>query len=153
MNGDPKLTQQVVIGPDGMVSFPLLGDVTFGGLTVREATVNVTELLARDYLVDPKVDIQILEYKSRWVMVTGRSASPAAFLSGAGRSSRTSSRTPTGSRSARGRHHHLARRPWRKGRVELPVDRRKFERAESNPVLMSGDIVSVPRAPVCLRPR
>jgi hypothetical protein len=28
VNGDPKLTQQLTIGPDGRVSFPLLGDVT-----------------------------------------------------------------------------------------------------------------------------
>jgi polysaccharide export outer membrane protein len=148
VNGDPKLTQQVVIGPDGMVSFPLLGDVTFGGLTVREATVNVTELLARDYLVDPKVDIQILEYKSRWVMVTGEVGKPGRVPLRGGAKLKDVLADADGLSVSAGDDIIISRdAPGGKGRVELPVDRRKFERAESNPVLMSGDIVSVPARP------
>ncbi len=148
VNGDPKLTQLVVIGPDGKVSFPLLGDVTFGGLTVREAIVNVTELLAKDYLVDPKVDIQIMEYKSRWVMVTGEVGKPGRVALRGGATLKDVLADADGLAVGAGDEIVISHdAPQGLGKVQISIDRRKFEQAEVNPTLKSGDIVSVPARP------
>ena len=148
VNGDPKLTQQLTIGPDGRVSFPLLGDVSLGGLTVRQATENVTELLARDYLVDPKVDLQITEYKSRWVMVTGEVGKPGRVALRGGATLKDALADAGGLTVGAGDDIIISRdAPQGDGKIQLPVDRQAFERAESNPALTTGDIVNVPSRP------
>jgi polysaccharide export outer membrane protein len=148
INGDPKLTQQVVLGPDGRVSLPLLGDVTLGGLTVREATETVTERLARDYLVDPKVDLQITEYKSRWVMVTGEVGKPGRVALRGGATLKDALADADGLTVGAGDEIVISRdAPTGAGKIQIPVDRPAFERAETNPALKTGDIVNVPARP------
>jgi polysaccharide export outer membrane protein len=148
VNSDPKLTQQVVIGPDGRVSLPLVGDVSLGGLTVREAAENVTDLLARDYLVDPKVDVQIIEYKSQWVMTTGEVGRPGRVALRGGATLKDAIADAGGLSVGAGDEIVISRdSPDGDGKVQDVVDRRKFERAEVNPSLKHGDIVNVPARP------
>lgn len=148
INGDPKMTQQLVIGPDGRASLPLVGDLTLGGLTVREATETVTELLARDYLVDPKVDLQITEYKSRWVMVTGEVGKPGRVALRGGATLKDALADADGLAVTAGDEIIISRdAPEGPGKIQIPVDRQEFERAVSNPPLKTGDIVSVPSRP------
>ena len=148
INGDPKLTQQVVVGPDGRVTFPLIGDVALGGLTVREATENVAELLARDYLVDPKVDIKIVEYKSRWVMVTGEVGKPGRVPLRGGATLKDALADADGLSVGAGDEIVISRdAPDGGAKIQIPVDRLEFDRAETNPALKSGDLVSVPSRP------
>jgi polysaccharide export outer membrane protein len=148
VNGDPKLTQQLVIGPDGRASLPLVGDVALGGLTVRQATETVTELLAKDYLVDPKVDLQITEYKSRWVMVIGEVGKPGRVTLRGGATLKDALADADGLTVGAGDEIIVSRdAPGGTGKIQIPVDRRGFERAEVNPSLNSGDIVSVPARP------
>lgn len=148
VNGDPKLTQQVVIGRDGRVSLPLIGDVAIGGLTTREATETVTELLARDYLVDPKVDLQIIEYKSRWVMVTGEVGKPGRVALRGGATLKDALADADGLSGDAGDEIIISRDDPNGGKkLQISVDRQEFERAVTNPALRTGDIVSVPARP------
>jgi polysaccharide export outer membrane protein len=148
INGDPKLTQQVVIGPDGRASLPLVGDVSLGGLTMREARETVTELLARDYLVDPKVDLQIIEYKSRWVMVTGEVGKAGRVALRGGATLKDALADADGLTVGAGDEIIISRdAPQGDGKIQIPVDRQEFERAVVNPPLKTGDIVSVPSRP------
>ena len=148
INGDPKLTQQVVIGPDGRVSLPLVGDVPLGGLTMREAAESVTELLARDYLVDPKVDLQIIEYKSRWVMVTGEVGKAGRVALRGGATLKDALADADGLSVGAGDEIIITRdAPDGGGKIQISVDRQEFERAVANPSLRTGDIVSVPPRP------
>jgi len=148
VNADPKLTTEVVLGPDGRVTVPLLGDVALGGQTVREATETVTELLARDYLVDPKVALQITEYKSRWVMVTGEVGKPGRVALRGGATLKDALADADGLTLGAGDDIVISRdAPEGSGKIQIPVERQAFERAEINPVLKTGDIVSVPSRP------
>jgi len=138
----------VVLAVDGRVSLPLLGDVALGGLTVREATETVTELLAKDYLVDPKVALQITEYKSRWVMVTGEVGKPGRVALRGGATLKDALADADGLTLGAGDEIVISRdAPEGTGKIRIPVERQAFERAEVNPVLKSGDIVSVPSRP------
>jgi polysaccharide export outer membrane protein len=148
INADSKLTQQVVIDSDGRASLPLVGDVALGGMTVPEATQAVTELLARDYLVDPKVEIQVTEYKSRWVMVTGEVGKPGRVALRGGATLKDALADADGLTVGAGDDIIISRdSPDGGGKVQIPVDRPAFERAEVNPALRTGDIVNVPTRP------
>lgn len=60
----------VTIDNDGAVYFPPLGDVTLAGLTVKEARTRLLERLKAFYR-EPYLDIEVLEYHSRRIQVTG----------------------------------------------------------------------------------
>jgi polysaccharide export outer membrane protein len=61
---------------NGSISLPLLGEVQVAGLTVAEVQRKVTNLLAKDYLVNPQVEVKVREYQSQYVSVVGEVNSP-----------------------------------------------------------------------------
>src|SRR5262249_41509997 len=48
--GEDTLTGQYVVSQQGVIAFPLVGDVPAQGLTVQQTTARLTELLGRNYL-------------------------------------------------------------------------------------------------------
>lgn len=68
--GNPELTVEVPVRPDGMISVPLIDDVRAAGLTPSQLKGVVTEALA-DYLELPSVTIIVREMNSRFVSVIG----------------------------------------------------------------------------------
>jgi polysaccharide biosynthesis/export protein len=55
----------------GVIALPLLGEVEVSGLTVAEIQRKLTTLLARDYLVNPQVEVKVKDYQSQFVTVVG----------------------------------------------------------------------------------
>jgi polysaccharide export outer membrane protein len=55
----------------GVIALPLLGEVEVTGLTVAEIQRKLTTLLARDYLVNPQVEVKVKDYQSQFVTVVG----------------------------------------------------------------------------------
>jgi len=74
--GNDDLTRITTVQTTGSISLPLLGEVPLAGLTVSEAKQKLTSLLARDFLVNPQVDVKIKEYQSQFVTVLGEVNSP-----------------------------------------------------------------------------
>ena len=74
--GNEDLTRSTTIQTNGTVSLPLLGDVNVAGLTLPEVKTKLTSLLARDYLVNPQVDVKVKEYQSQFVTLIGEVNSP-----------------------------------------------------------------------------
>jgi len=68
---EPDLRREVRVAQDGSVVLPLIGRVTMAGKSVFEAEEMVTELYNRDYLVNPQINISVLEYSERSVSVMG----------------------------------------------------------------------------------
>jgi polysaccharide export outer membrane protein len=66
----------VRIEGDGTVALALIGKVKISGMTVAEAQSLITDLLNRDYLVDPQVSLQIVEFAAKFVHVLGMVGSP-----------------------------------------------------------------------------
>ena len=62
--------ETVTVRPDGYISFSLLEDVQAAGRTPTELDRNLTDQLAR-FLRDPKVDVEVKEYSSKYVSVLG----------------------------------------------------------------------------------
>jgi polysaccharide export outer membrane protein len=74
--GNDDLSRIPTVQTDGAIVLPLLGDVQVAGLTVAEIQRKVTNLLAKDYLVNPQVEVKVREYNSQFVTVVGEVNSP-----------------------------------------------------------------------------
>ena len=68
---EPDLSVQVRILKTGQASFPLVGSVEVGGLSVVAAATKIRELYAKDYLVDPKLTLTVDEYATEFISVIG----------------------------------------------------------------------------------
>jgi polysaccharide export outer membrane protein len=77
--GEDDLRTSARLSSDGNVSLPLLGSVRLSGLTLTQATARVTELYARDYLVNPKVNVTLVSYAKRRFTVLGQVNRPGSF--------------------------------------------------------------------------
>jgi len=71
LNGDYRVDN------DGFISFALLGRVAVGGLTLQEVQERLRAQLANGYIRDPQVRVDIQEYKSQSIFVSGEVRSPA----------------------------------------------------------------------------
>jgi polysaccharide export outer membrane protein len=74
--GNEDLSRIPTVQTDGSIALPLLGAVQVAGLTVGEVQRKVTSLLAKDYLVNPQVEVKVREYKSQFVSVLGEVNQP-----------------------------------------------------------------------------
>jgi polysaccharide export outer membrane protein len=74
--GNDDLSRMPTVQTNGAISLPLLGEVQVAGLTVGEVQRKITNLLAKDYLVNPQVEVKVREYQSQFVSVVGEVNSP-----------------------------------------------------------------------------
>ena len=73
---EPEMDRDVRMSREATVMLPLIGLVELRGKTIRQAEETVTELYDRDYLVNPQINITVLEYARRTVSVLGSVGSP-----------------------------------------------------------------------------
>jgi polysaccharide export outer membrane protein len=67
------------VGADGNLSLPLVGSVRAQGRTTAELAEDVRAQLARGYLTDPRVAINVIQYNSNRVTVEGAVKKPGVF--------------------------------------------------------------------------
>jgi len=73
---EENMDREVRISRESTVMLPLIGLVDLAGLTIRQAEEKVTYLYDKDYLVNPQINITVLEYARRTVNVLGAVAEP-----------------------------------------------------------------------------
>lgn len=78
---DEHLTQEVVVRPDGMISFPLVGDVPAAGRTVEDVRLELVKRLNK-FVPNPHVSVLAIKLHSYKIYVTGRVNKPGEFLVG-----------------------------------------------------------------------
>ena len=59
---------------------PLLREVGVAGLSTAEIQRKLTNLLERDFLVDPQVEVGVKEYQSQFAIVVGEVNSPGNMM-------------------------------------------------------------------------
>ena len=74
---DKNLNRKARVSSKGYITFPLLGEVEVNGLTIAELENILTELLEKDYLVNPQVSVFIEEYST--VSILGQVEEPGSF--------------------------------------------------------------------------
>ena len=81
---DPALSGKFTVEADLTFTFPLLGRVRAGGLTLREVESQLqAKLVDEGFFKDPQIMVSIEQYKSQKVFIVGEVRSPGAYaLSG-----------------------------------------------------------------------
>ncbi|MEI8348619.1 MAG: polysaccharide biosynthesis/export family protein [Candidatus Omnitrophota bacterium] len=70
-----ELQREVVVRPDGKISFPLIGDVVAVGRTIDELRQDIVDKI-KIYIKVPQVSINIIEFGGKKVAVLGEVGSP-----------------------------------------------------------------------------
>ena len=144
---EPDLQAEVLVRPDGGISFPLAGDLSVQGLDVAQVTELVTKKIER-YIPDPVVTVATKQIGGNRIYVIGKVARPGEFpfnkpLDVMQALSLGGGTTPYASVS----DIHILRRDQSGKQVAIPFDYGRVENGkslESNIVLQSGDTVVVP---------
>ncbi len=76
--GNKELEQDIVVRPDGRISFPLAGEMDAKGLSVPQLTEKITARLS-DAVKGPNVSIIVKEVKSFRVFVLGEVKKPGVY--------------------------------------------------------------------------
>src|SRR5262249_3716453 len=83
---DPKLDRQVLIGPTGMISFPLAGQIRAGGLTPAALENVLKARLKGRFTEEPDITVALVALKSEEadlkpkIFITGEVLRPGPFV-------------------------------------------------------------------------
>ena len=76
---EEKLKQEVVVLPDGTISFPLAGHVAAAGKTTTELVSLLRERLSK-FIPDSEINVRLIAAEGNKIYVTGEVAHPGAFV-------------------------------------------------------------------------
>ena len=75
--GEPDLDVEAKLTDAGTIVHPLLGEIKAAGLSIGELSAAMMKELKDRYLVDPKVSVNIVEYRQYYI--TGEVQNPGAY--------------------------------------------------------------------------
>jgi polysaccharide export outer membrane protein len=78
---DEVLTREVIVRPDGKISFPLVGEVQAAGRTVDDLRQEIVKEI-NEYVPDPVVTVMMLAINSYKIYVIGKVTKPGAYTLG-----------------------------------------------------------------------
>lgn len=78
---EETLKKEVLVRPDGGLSYPLIGDVQASGKTVAEIRREVAQRLEK-FIPDPAVSVTVMKVGSQRVYVIGKVTKPGEFSVG-----------------------------------------------------------------------
>jgi polysaccharide biosynthesis/export protein len=82
--GEADFSGKYTVEQDGTFTYPQLGRVKAGGLTLRAVEQELKKQLADGFLRNPQVGVAIEEYKSQQILVLGEVRSPGSLQLNAG---------------------------------------------------------------------
>jgi polysaccharide export outer membrane protein len=78
---EEALKKEVLVRPDGEISFPLAGDLAAAGRTVAELRAEIAKRIEK-YIPEPVVSVLVARVASNKIYVIGRVARPGDFAAG-----------------------------------------------------------------------
>jgi len=76
---EEKLKQEVVVLPDGTISFPLVGHVAAAGKTTEDLVKLLRERLSK-FIPDSEINVRLLAAEGNMIYVTGEVKNPGKFV-------------------------------------------------------------------------
>jgi polysaccharide export outer membrane protein len=77
---NPDLSTETRVSARGTISFPLLGEVSVGGMTPAAAESRLAELLKKgNFILNPQVNLVVTQVRSRQVSVLGQVNRPGKY--------------------------------------------------------------------------
>lgn len=140
------LEKEVIVRPDGGLSFPLVGNVQASGKSIEQLQTEVAEKLKR-FIPDPAVTVSALKLDGNKVYVIGKVDRPGVFPMG-GRIDVVQALSMAGGLTpyaAANKVRILRREGGKQIAIDFAYgDIEKGENLEQNIVLHAGDVVVVP---------
>ena len=150
---EPDLTNRYRVDDAGFVSFPLISRIAAGGLTVAEFEDRLRSTLANGYIRNPQVRVDIEQYRSQSVVVTGSVRAPQKLTMTGSSMTLLEALALAGSPTAEASNEVIVTRKRLNATKpdeleEIRVNRRDLElgRSGRDVVLRDGDIIHVPMA-------
>lgn len=78
---EKDLQREVLVRPDGWLTFPLVGNIKAAGKTAHELEQEI-RLRLRKYIPDPVVTVSVTKIQGLKIFVTGRVSKPGEFMVG-----------------------------------------------------------------------
>jgi len=146
---EADLTNKYRVDTDGTITMPYLNRVPVAGLTLAEAQVKIAQMLQAGYLRNPQVRVEVDQFKSRRVFVSGEVRTPG-YVTMAGTTmtlleALALAGSPTQNASNDIKVVHPSK-PGEKPNEPITVNRKELELGRADITLQDGDIVNVPVA-------
>jgi protein involved in polysaccharide export with SLBB domain len=65
---EPDLSGEFEVNDQGQIALPLIGNVQIGGKSLSESEALITEKYGESYLVNPRVSLQVLNYRPFFIL-------------------------------------------------------------------------------------
>ena len=132
--GHSDLSGQFLIDGSGSIAMPLIGDIAIGGFTVREIEVAIVAKLVPDYLKNPRVSVEVLNYRPFYIL--GEVKRPGSYPYVSGMTVITAVALG-GGYTYRARENNIF--------ITRATDQKRLKQAaKQNTQVLPGDIVEVP---------
>ncbi|MFC7334940.1 polysaccharide biosynthesis/export family protein [Rhodocista pekingensis] len=79
---EPDLSGEFEVEGAGIISLPLIGQLKAGGLTPRELERAIADKLADGYLVNPRVSVEVMNYRPFFILGEVNSPGSYAYVNG-----------------------------------------------------------------------
>ncbi len=76
---EPDLQQDLLVRPDGGVSFPLAGDIVAAGTTIGDVQQQIVQRIEQ-YIPEPVITVQVLKTDGHTIYVLGKVNRPGAYV-------------------------------------------------------------------------
>lgn len=77
--GEKQQAVDLTVSAQGIINAPFVGSIRAEGLTIPQLENRITQPLAKDYFVDPEVNIRIIEYHSLQYFISGAVKKPGLY--------------------------------------------------------------------------
>jgi len=146
---EADLTNKYRVDTDGTITMPYLSRVPVAGLTLAEAQVKIAQLLQAGYLRNPQVRIEVDQFKSRRVFVSGEVRTPGYVTMAGTTMTLLEALALAGSPTQNASNDIKVVHPSKTGEKPnepITVSRKELELGRADITLQDGDIVNVPVA-------
>ena len=79
---ESNLSGEYNLNDQGAVTLPLVGTVALLGKTISESEAIITEQYAKDYLVNPRVNVEVLNYRPFFILGEVKSPGSYSYING-----------------------------------------------------------------------
>jgi polysaccharide export outer membrane protein len=130
--GESDLSGEFVVGSDGTIAFPLVGSISATGRTLDELEAAIVDKLKPDYLKNPQVSLEILNYRPFYILGEVKNPGSYPYVNGM---RVVNAIALAGGFTYRARQSKMTIKRAEHGRTEA---------ADGNTVVLPGDVIEVP---------
>lgn len=76
---EEDMQREVLVGPDGTISFPLAGDISVSGKTVAAVRTELIEKISQ-FIPEPSISVSIIKVAGNKIYVLGQVKQPGEFI-------------------------------------------------------------------------